>query len=55
MFKEDHVLARVLGTTVDKLADAIKEINLTVTEANKRTLDLDQELFDKLEAKQLKL
>ena len=49
LFKEDHVLARVLGTTVDKLADAPKEINLTVTEANKRTLaDLDQELFDKL-------
>ena len=49
LFKEDHVLARVLGTTVDKLDDAPKEINLTVTEANKRTLaDLDQELFDKL-------
>lgn len=49
LFKEDHVLARVLGITVDKLADAPKEINLTVTEANKRTLaDLDQELFDKL-------
>ena len=49
LFKEDHVLARVLGTTVDKLADAPKEISLTVTEANKRTLaDLDQELFDKL-------
>ena len=49
LFKEDHVLARVLGTTVDKLADAPKEINLTVTEANKRTFaDLDQELFDKL-------
>ena len=49
LFKEDHVLARVLGTTVDKLADVPKEINLTVTEANKRTLaDLDQELFDKL-------
>ncbi len=49
LFKEDHVLARVLGTTVDKLADAPKEISLTVTEANKRILaDLDQELFDKL-------
>lgn len=49
LFNEDHVLARVLGTTVDKLADAPKEINLTVTEANKRTFaDLDQELFDKL-------
>ncbi len=49
LFTEDHILARALGTTVDKLAEAPKEINLTVTEANKRTLaDLDQELFDKL-------
>ena len=49
LFKEDHILARVLGTTVDKLDEAPKEINLTITEANKRTLaDLDQELFDKL-------
>ena len=49
LFKEDYVLARALGTTVDKLEDAPAEINLTVTEANKRTLaDLDQELFDKL-------
>ena len=47
--KEDHVLARLLGTTVDKLDEAPKEITLTVTEANKRSLaDLDQELFDKL-------
>ena len=46
---EDHVLARLLGTTVDKLDEAPKEITLTVTEANKRSLaDLDQELFDKL-------
>jgi trigger factor len=49
LFTEDHILARALGTTVDKLAEAPKEINLTVTEANKRTLaELDQELFDKL-------
>ncbi|MGB1448601.1 MAG: trigger factor [Flavobacteriaceae bacterium] len=49
LFKEDHVLARALGTTVDQLADAPKEVFVTVTEANKRTLaDLDQELFDKL-------
>lgn len=49
LFKEDHILARALGTTIDKLADAPAEINLTVTEANKRIpADLDQELFDKL-------
>lgn len=49
LFKEDHVLARALGITVDKLEEAPKEVTLTVTEANKRTLaDLDQELFDKL-------
>ena len=49
LFKEDHVLARALGTTVDKLDEAPKEVSVTVTEANKRTLaDLDQELFDKL-------
>ena len=43
------MLARLLGTTVDKLDEAPKEITLTVTEANKRSLaDLDQELFDKL-------
>ena len=47
--KEEHVLARLLGTTVDKLDEAPKEITLTVTEVNKRSLaDLDQELFDKL-------
>ena len=49
LFKEDHVLARALGITVDKLEEAPKEVTLTVTEANKRTLaELDQELFDKL-------
>ena len=49
LFKEDHVLARAVGITVDKLEEAPKEVTLTVTEANKRTLaDLDQELFDKL-------
>ena len=49
LFKEDHVLARALGSTVDKLDEAPKEVNVTVTEANKRTLaKLDQELFDKL-------
>ena len=49
LFKEDHVLARAMGITVDKLEEAPKEVTLTVTEANKRTLaDLDQELFDKL-------
>ena len=49
LFKEDHVLARALGSTVDKLDDAPKEVTLTITEANKRTLaNLDQELFDKL-------
>lgn len=49
LFKEDHVLARALTTTVDKLGDAPKEITLTVTESNKRILaELDQELFDRL-------
>lgn len=49
LFKEDHVLARALGISIDKLKDAPKEVTVTVTEANKRTLaDLDQELFDKL-------
>lgn len=49
LFNEDHVLARALGTTTDKLGDAPKEITLTITEANKRILALlDQELFDKL-------
>jgi trigger factor len=49
LFKEDHVLARSIGITVDKLEEAPKEVTVTITEANKRTLaDLDQELFDKL-------
>lgn len=49
LFTEDPILARALGTTADKLADAPEQINVTVTEANKRTLaELDQELFDKL-------
>ena len=49
LFKEDHVLARALGITIDKLEEVPKEVTLTVTEANKRTLaELDQELFDKL-------
>ena len=49
MFKEDQILARALGITVDKLEEAPKEVTVSVTEANKRTLaDLDQELFDKL-------
>jgi trigger factor len=49
LFKEDHVLARALGITVDKLEEAPKEVTLNITEANKRTLaELDQELFDKL-------
>ena len=49
LFTENHILARALGTTVDKLADAPENINITITEANKRTLaELDQELFDKL-------
>ena len=34
---------------LDKLEEAPKEVTLTITEANKRTLaDLNQELFDKL-------
>ncbi|MGB2245024.1 MAG: trigger factor [Flavobacteriaceae bacterium] len=49
LFKEDHVLARALGTTVDQLDQAPKEVTLTITEANQRILaDLDQSLFDKL-------
>ncbi len=49
LFKEDHVLARALGLTADQLADAPEEVDITITEANKRTLaELDQELFDKL-------
>ena len=49
LFKEDHILARALGVTIDQLADIPKEVTVTVTEANKRTLaELDQELFDKL-------
>ena len=49
LFKEDQILARALGITVDKLEEAPKEVTVSVTEANKRTLaDLDQELFDKL-------
>jgi trigger factor len=49
LFKEDQTLARALGITVDKLEEAPKEVTVSVTEANKRTLaDLDQELFDKL-------
>lgn len=49
LFKEDHVLARALETTTEKLNEAPKEITLTITEANRRILAvLDQELFDKL-------
>ncbi len=49
LFTEDHVLARVTGKTVSEIDQLPTEIQITVTEANKRILaDLDQELFDKL-------
>ena len=49
LFTEDHITARALGVTTEALADIPAEVNITVTEANKRILaELDQELFDKL-------
>ena len=51
LFTEDHITARVLGTNVSDLENIPAEVEVTVTEANKRILaDLDQELFDKLYA-----
>ena len=49
LFKEDSVAARAFGVTQDQLAELPAEVEITVTEANKRILaELDQELFDKL-------
>ena len=49
LFKENSVAARAFGVTQDQLAELPTEVEITVTEANKRILaELDQELFDKL-------
>ena len=50
LFKEEHVLRRVMGTVPEKAVD----LSLTLQERNNRELaDLDQEFFDKVFGKEV--
>lgn len=49
LFKEDHLLANILGIQADKAENLDIEVTFTVEEINEREpAKLDQELFDKL-------
>ncbi|MGY8914620.1 MAG: trigger factor, partial [Flavobacteriales bacterium] len=49
LFKEDHLLANILGIQADKAENLNIEVTFTVEEINEREpAKLDQELFDKL-------
>lgn len=54
LFKEDHLLANILGIQADKAEKLNIEVTFTVEEINEREpAKLDQELFDKLFGKDL--
>ncbi len=49
LFKEDHLLANILGIQADKAENLDIEVTFTIEEINEREpAKLDQELFDKL-------
>ncbi|MFT6838402.1 MAG: trigger factor, partial [Sediminicola sp.] len=49
LFKEDHLLANILGVQADKAENLNVEVSFTIEEINEREpAKLDQELFDKL-------
>ncbi|MEB8330077.1 trigger factor [Flavobacteriaceae bacterium KMM 6897] len=49
LFKEDHLLANILGVQADKAKNLNVEVSFTIEEINEREpAKLDQELFDKL-------